>query len=262
MNAGLGTASAQQAAVSDVDIFNFALNLEYLEAEFYRRAAFGQGLQPGDIEGAGTLGTVAGGRQVPFADPNTRKIAVELANDELAHVRTLRNILGGNRVARPSIDLSLAFTFAARAAGLVGPNDNFDAFANDANFLLAAFLFEDVGVTAYYGAAPLISNPTNLSYAARVYAVEAYHAGAIRSLLYVNGFYQQTQAISDARDSLDGSGDDDQGIGDPNTSNLVPSTPTGLVYARTPQQVLNIVYLNPNTQPTGFFPNGLNGTLR
>ena len=258
--AGAGPAAAQ--AVNDVDIFNFALNLEYLEAEFYTRAAFGQGLQAGDIEGNGQQGTVAGGRQVPFSDPNVRYYASEIANDELAHVRLLRSILGGRRVARPSIDLSLSFTIAARAAGLVGPTGTFDAFANDANFLLAAFIFEDVGVTAYKGAAPLISDPANLSGAARILAVEGYHAGAIRALLYANGFYTQTQAISDARDSLDGPADLDQGIGNQTTANIVPSDAGGVAFSRTPQQVLNIVYLNANTQPTGFFPNGLNGTIR
>ncbi|MDX7951737.1 ferritin-like domain-containing protein [Lichenihabitans sp. Uapishka_5] len=260
---GAGTkASAQAAGISDVDIFNFALNLEYLEAEFYQRAAFGRGLQPGDIEGTGTLGMVDGGKQVQFADANIGKYAVEIANDELAHVRLLRRALGSNAVARPAIDLGFSFTLAARAAGLVGPNDTFDAFGSDMNFLLAAFIFEDVGVTAYKGAAPLISDPANLSGAARILAVEGYHAGAVRTLLYANGFYQQTQAISDARDSLDGSSDLDQGIGDANTSNIVPSDASGQVFGRTPQEVLNIVYLNPNTQPTGFFPNGLNGTLR
>ena len=255
-------ASAQAAGISDVDIFNFALNLEYLEAEFYQRAAFGRGLQSGDIEGTGTQGEVAGGRQVQFADANIGKYAVEIANDELAHVRLLRRVLGSNAVARPSIDLGLSFTLAARAAGLAGPNDTFDAFDSDSNFLLAAFIFEDVGVTAYKGAAPLISDPANLSGAARILAIEGYHAGAIRTLLYANGFYSQAQAISDARDSLDGSSELDQGIGDVNTSNIIPSDASGQVFSRTPQQVLNIVYLNPNQQPTGFFPNGLNGTLR
>ena len=258
--AGAGPAAAQ--AVNDVDIFNFALNLEYLEAEFYTRAAFGQGLQAGDIEGTGAQGTVAGGRQVPFSDPNIRYYANEIANDELTHVRLLRSVLGGNKVARPSIDLNLSFTIAARSAGLVGPTGTFDAFANDLNFLLAAFIFEDVGVTAYKGAAPLISDPANLSGAARILAVEGYHAGAIRALLYANGFYSQTQAISDARDSLDGPADLDQGIGTATTSNIVPSDAGGVAFSRTTQQVLNIVYLNANTQPTGFFPNGLNGTIR
>ncbi len=260
--ASLGSASAQQAAINDADILNFALNLEYLEAEFYQRAAFGIGLQPGDIEGSGAQGTVSGGRQVQFSDPSTGKYAVEIANDELAHVRFLRATLGSNKVARPSIDLNLAFTFAAQEAGLIGPTQTFDAFGSDLNFLLAAFIFEDVGVTAYNGAAPLISNPTLLSGAARILAVEGYHAGAVRALLYAQGVYTATQQISDARDSLDGPTDDDQGIGNAITSNIIPSDANGLVYARTPQQVLNIVYLNPNGQRTGFFPNGLNGTLR
>ncbi len=249
--------------MSDADIFNFALNLEYLEAEFYQRAAYGSGLLASDVDGSGTPGSVSGGRQVSFADPNIRKIAVELANDELAHVRTLRNALGSNRVSRPAIDLNLAFTFAARAAGLVGPNDTFDAFANDANFLLAAYIFEDVGVSAYLGGGPLIADPRNLSGAARILAVEGYHAGAIRTQLYVNGFYNQAQAITNARNALNPNTNIDQGIGDANTANIVlTNLTTGVTPARTPQQVLNIVYLNANTRPTGFFPNGLNGTIR
>ena len=261
--AGAATPAGAQQAVNDVDIFNFALNLEYLEAEFYQRAAFGQGLQASDVDGTGTPGTVSGGRQIAFSDANIRKIAVELANDELAHVRTLRAALGSNRVARPAIDLNLSFTLAARAAGLVGPNDTFDAYANDMNFLLAAFIFEDVGVSAYLGGGPLLSDPANLSGAARILAVEGYHAGAIRTELYVNGFYSQTQAIATARNNLNPGTNIDQGIGDVNTANLVFTNPTtGVTPARTPQQVLNIVYLNADTRPTGFFPNGLNGTIR
>ena len=254
--------SALAQSVTDADIFNFALNLEYLEAEFYLRASVGQGLATAEVTGTGTLGPVSGGRAVPFATQAIANYANEIARNERAHVNTLRAALGSNAVARPAIDLNLAFTFAARAAGLAGPNDNFDAFANETNFLLAAFIFEDVGVTAYNGAAPLIKDPRNLAGAASILAVEAYHAGIIRTILYSRGLFSQAQAISNARDSLDGASDDDQGIGDATTSNLTPVDQRGLVYARTPQQVLNIVYLNPNGQPTGFFPNGLNGTVR
>ena len=260
--ADVGPASAQ-AAPTDVDIFNFALNLEYLEAEFYQRAAFGQGLPAADVTGTGTPGPVAGGRQVPFADPNIRKIAIELANDELAHVRLLRRALGANRVARPAIDLNFAFTLAARLAGLVGPNDVFDAYANDANFLLASYIFEDVGTSAYLGAAPLISDPANLSGAARILAVEGYHAGAIRTELYANGFYAAAQAITNARNAVNPGTNLDQGIGDANTANIVLTNPnTGVTPSRTTTQVLNVVYLNQFTRPTGFFPSGLNGTIR
>ena len=265
--ASLGPAQAQKSPATDIAIFNFALNLEYLEAEFYLRAAFGQGLSNADVDGnpnLGPLGPVAGGRQVPFSSANIRKYAVELANDELAHVRTLRNALGPNRVARPAIDLGLSFTIAARAAGLAGPNDIFDPFANDVNFLLASFIFEDVGVTAYNGALTSINDARNLSAAASIMAVEAYHSGAIRTLLYGMGLQVQAGKISAARDSLDNTPTAttlDQGIGDSVTVNVTPTDVNGLAYQRTTDQVLNIVYLNPNKQKTGFFPKGMNGAI-
>ena len=261
--AGSKTALAQTSGMSvDQEVFNFALNLEYLEAEFYLRGSTGQGLSDGEVSGLGTLGAVSGGRQVTFESQAVANYANEIARNERAHVNSLRAALGSSAVARPAIDLSLSFTLAARAAGLAGPNDVFDAFANETNFLLAAFIFEDVGVTAYHGAATLIRDPANLAGAAGILAVEAYHAGIIRTILYQRGLFSQAQAISDARDSLDGAGDLDQGIGDNTTSNLVPVDSRGIAFQRTPTQVLNIVYLNPNTQPTGFFPNGLNGDIR
>src|SRR5918993_4273047 len=185
MGAGLAGSrqAVAQATPTDADILNFALNLEYLEAEFYLRAATGRGLPSGDVGGTGTLGHVIGGRKVHFKTKAFRLYAEEIAHDEAAHVRFLRTALGSAAVARPAIDLNTAFTAAARAAGAVGPNQRFDAFANERNFLLAAFLFEDVGVTAYKGAAPLISDRGVLEAAAGLLAVEAYHAGEIRTVL-------------------------------------------------------------------------------
>ncbi|MFK5600301.1 ferritin-like domain-containing protein [Methylobacterium sp. HMF5984] len=259
-DAGHSPAAAQ--SITDADIFNFALNLEYLEAEFYLRASVGQGLADAEVQGTGTLGPVAGGRAVPFQSQIIANYANEIARNERQHVNTLRAALGSNAVARPAIDLGFAFTIAARAAGLAGPNDTFDAFANETNFLLAAFIFEDVGVTAYHGAAPLIKDPANLAGAAGILAVEAYHAGIIRTVLYSRGLYTQAQAISDARDSLDGASDLDQGIGNATTSNLTPVDSSGIAFQRTPQQVLSIVYLNAGAQPNGFFPKGLNGNVK
>ncbi|GJE60030.1 ferritin-like domain-containing protein [Methylobacterium trifolii] len=259
-----GTGAVQEAAaqtVTDTDILNFALNLEYLEAEFYLRAATGAGLSNSEIGGGtGTLGPVAGGRQVTFATDAIRNYAFEIAAEERAHVQLLRSALGSARVNRPAIDISNAFNIAASFAGL---GSTFDAYANETNFLLAAFIFEDVGVSAYLGAAPLISSKQILAAAGGLLAAEAYHAGTIRTVLYSRGLYSQAQAISDARDRLDNSNDDDQGIGTVTTANTSLTDPaTGLPYARTTTEVLRIVYLNGNAQPTGFFPNGLNGTIR
>jgi len=70
------------------------------------------------------------------------------------------------------------------------------------------------------------------------------------------------QKISDVRDAVHGPDDLDQPIFVDGTVNIVPTDSNGLAYSRAPQQVLNIVYLNPNRMPGGFFPNGLNGTFR
>jgi Ferritin-like domain len=255
--------------VSDGSILNFALNLEYLEAEFYLRAATGSGLPDSQTGGKHARGGVTGGHAVPFQSAALKNIANEIAKDEQQHVAFLRKALGGAKVSRPTIDLQDSFTAAARAAGVVGPTDTFDPFASDQAFLLGAFLFEDVGVTAYKGAAPLISNKTYLSAAAGILAVEAYHGGIIRGALYAAGFqdpsvYGTVDKLSAARDLLDGKGDDDQGIGDRSTANLVPTDGNSIAYGRTPGKVLDIVYLNLSGKPVskgGFYPHGVNGTI-
>ncbi len=255
---GAGVAEAADGP-SDAAVLNFALNLEYLEAEFYLRAFYGTGLKSSQTDGTGKLGGVTGGRKVTFKDKLARDYAEEIAQDEKAHVDFLRSALGSAKVARPTINLDDAFQAAATAAGL----GKFDAFANENSFLLGAFIFEDVGVTAYKGASPLISNKTFLEAAAGILAVEAYHASLIRTLLLVRGLVKETNSISRARDSLDGPKNLDQGITrDSGKANIVPTDANSLVYSRSAGQVLNIVYLNPKSVTKGgFFPDGVNGTI-
>ncbi|HEX8412335.1 MAG TPA: ferritin-like domain-containing protein, partial [Sphingomicrobium sp.] len=138
------TATATTANL-DVDILNFALQLEYLEAQFYSFAVLGTGLPANMVSGTGVAGGVAGGRQVQFTDPVVRQYALEIASDEIAHVRFLRAALGASAVAQPAIDIGVtptsAFSNAARASGLIGAGQAFDVYANDENFLLGAFIF-------------------------------------------------------------------------------------------------------------------------
>ncbi len=269
-------ANAQSSSgPSDAEILNFALNLEYLEAQFYQYAAFGTGLTADLLTGTGTQGAVTGGHQVPFRDPVVAAYAREIARDELAHVKFLRSALGGAAVAQPALDISAtnpngSFSSAARAAGLVGPGVVFDPYANDENFLLGAFIFEDVGVTAYKGASPLISNKTFLEAAAGILAAEAYHAGLIRTVLYAKGISTTpslitgANAISAARDTLDHMKHRDQGIVlTAGESNIAPLDANGLAFSRSYSDVLNIVYLSTAAVTQGgFFPAGVNGTLR
>jgi len=268
------TPTPTPAVVTDADILNFALNLEYLEAQFYSFAALGVGLDASLTSGIGGTGTVTGGRKVTFTDPVVAAYAQEIAQDEINHVRFLRSAIGTATVGQPAIDIgtspSGAFSSAARAAGLItGTGSMFDPYASDENFLLGAYIFEDVGVSAYKGAAALIKNKTFTEAAAGILAAEAYHAGLIRTVLYRKGIaaptlIDATEAISNARDSLDGASDLDQGIRAVNgASNIVPTDSNGLAYSRTAGQVLNIVYLNKTAVSAGgFFPVGVNGTIR
>ena len=258
MLAGLKPATAA-TAVTDADILNFALNLEYLEAEYYIRAVTGVGLTASDTTGStGPSGGVTGGSQVAFSTPAIQQYANEIATDELNHVRFIRSVLGASAVSEPAVDLVNSFNTLAVAAGL---GASFNPFLNETNFLIGAYIFEDVGVTAYRGAAPLVQNKQILSAAAGILAVEAYHASEIRVLLLQMGQATATQKISALRASLSGAADD-QGVVLNGVSNIVPTDANSLVFSRTTRQVLNIVYGGVNATNGLFFPNGMNGNIR
>ena len=174
----------------DSDYVQFALNLEYLEAEYYLYAATGSGLSSTDAgTGAGTT-KVPSVTQVQFtAGSALQQYANEIAQDELNHVRFLRSTLtslGVTPVSRPALDLTF-FAGLATAAGISG---TFNPFADPVSFLIGAFVFEDVGVTAYHGAAGALSTTTTgktiLGAAASIMAVEAYHAAEIRTIIAAN----------------------------------------------------------------------------
>lgn len=256
-----GAAAVSQPKITDEDIFNFALNLESLETEYYLRGTTGRGMS--DSDAGSEPGSVTGGAMVPWKDQDLRQFMEEVAQNELAHVRFFRRVLGKQAVSRPTIDLAGGFRAAAKAAGL---GDTFDPFASEMNFFLGGMLMEDVGVTAYHGAAPLLTSKKNLDAAAGILAVEAYHMGMVRSTLYRMGKEARdaANAVSDARDRLDGAPDVDQGIMANGRPNIVPADSDAKAFSRTPQQVLRIVYLTDKDGVSGggIFPNGMNGTLR
>ena len=225
--AGLGKRSS---ADIDIDILNFALNLEYLEAEFYSYAVYGHGISPSLFPGNGNTGPTTGGKKVNFGDAKLQAIATEIAQDELNHVILLRSALGNLAVAKPAINL------LAVGVGFNSPTE----------FLTLSRAFEDTGVSAYGGAARYITNPDYLEVAARILAVEAYHAGNIRLQLAK----PQPGFATDGMDQP------------PTTTNYIPTDPNtdSLAIIRSSQQVAAIVRGNDGTKKGGFFPQGLNGT--
>jgi stage V sporulation protein SpoVS len=253
------TRPADAATYTDADILNFALNLEYLEAEYYLRAVTGSGLPSGLVGKTGGV-TAPTNTLVPFSTTAIAYYAQRIANDELSHVTFLRTALGSSAVDEPAIDLMSSFTTLAIAAGLIVPGQTFNPFENEVNFLLGAYIFEDVGVTAYAGAANALTTPDNLAYAASVLAVEGYHAGAIRGYLSTIGAGSVTNAISALRQKLGGVTDNGTEVPN-NPYNFQNVDVNGQVYRRTPQQVLSIVY-GGGTSSGLFFPSGTNGLFK
>lgn len=269
-----GKASAQSIDL-DPEIANFALNLEYLEAEYYTYGVTGNSIEALGIDttgvntGGGDPGpiTIKANPKVTFALPAFEQAANEIALDEQAHVKLIRSMLASHGIqpaARPAIDLLNSFNTLASVAGLPTP---FDPFANELNFLLGAYIFEDVGVSAYHGAAALITDKTVLSTAAGILGIEAYHAGLIRTGLFEAGQGAATQAISEVRLALGGSVDygvaqGAYGNGPTGDASIILSDSNSLAAIRTTRQVLNIVYGGVNATSGLFFPSALNGAIR
>jgi rubrerythrin len=136
-----------------VNVLNFALTLEYLEAEFYQTGVGTSGLLPADVRGQFD----------------------QIRKHEVAHVEFLKQVLGSKAVSKPAFDYT---------AGMGRKNGPFaDVFSNPATFAAVAQAFEDTGVRAYKGqAANLMSNGTVLQAALQIHSVEARHAAQVRRI--------------------------------------------------------------------------------
>jgi len=156
---------------------------------------------------------------------------MEIAADERAHVELLLGALGSSAIVKPAINLNaLGFGFGS---------------LND--FLKLARIFEDIGVTAYAGAAPLLSSAV-IGTAAKILAAEAQHVSNIR--LQIARLAVATAPALDTVDIL-------PPPSNPNQYFSLDSN--GLCETRTPPQVLYLAYGAPNATAGAFFPNGANG---
>ena len=149
-------AGSKGTADTIIEILNYALTLEYLEAEFYAKALASPGLIPAQI--SNSIQTIS--------------------RHETAHVNFLRTTitsLGGTPVPKPTFDFS-----GGNGTGM-GPFK--DAFTNLDLFLAVSQTFEDTGVRAYKGRAPeLVQTGDILTAALRIHSVEARHAAHIREI--------------------------------------------------------------------------------
>jgi hypothetical protein len=141
-------AAAAAAGLTDIDILQFALTLEHLESEFYRQG-FAQ--FPADQF------TALGLTQQEISD------LTNIGKTEEAHVVTLQGAIAQAGV-QPVQACQYNFGFTD-ALGMVG----------------TAAVLENVGVSAYLGGAPLISDGGILTTAGTILTVEARHQSFVRA---------------------------------------------------------------------------------
>ncbi len=241
----VGALPSEAQSSVEIDVLNFALNLEFLEAEFYTYGQYGYGIEQMGIKVSGVAngrsnrdgGTTTGGKMVNFTDDQifSKEITAEIGTDERAHVVLLQSFLGRNAIAKPDINLT--------ALGF--------GFDTEKDFVELAHIFETIGVSAYAGAAHLLTTPIVIQTAARILAVEALHTGSLNT---------QVAKLSIASPKLDGADLVPPRTG-PQNQYLPVNTANGLPALRTVAQVLNLAYGGENRTRGGFFPNGVNGAF-
>jgi hypothetical protein len=246
--------SAAASGVQPSDVLNFALNLEYLEATFYAYLTTGADLPSSLITGA--TGPVTMPPAIPAWQSNFIEDMVnEIYYDEMSHVADLQAALASAAVPRPALNL---------AGGGV---------ATTGTYLQISRTFEDVGVTAYAGAAQYLSG-TDLTYAAQILGVEGFHAGALRFAAILYGV--AGGAAADAEDVIPndegspaaarlGPGTNGGYFATASAANMTNGVFPGFAFTRTASQVLNIVLgAGGATGVTtgGYFPQGMNGNIK
>ncbi|KAL1539149.1 desiccation-related protein PCC13-62-like [Salvia divinorum] len=263
---------------SDVDLLEFPLNLEYLEADFFSWGALGHGIdhfEPNLTKG----GPKPLGAKKAKLSPLIKDIIAQFAFQEFGHLRAIQETVPG--FPRPLLNLSAA-SFAAVIDSAVGKTlePPFDPYASDVNFLLASYLIPYVGLTGYVGANPKLKSSTSKRLVAGLLGVESGQDAVIRALLYQRAKFkvhpysytvaELTDKISNLRDKLGKNGTKDEGLivkhaegaGGKVAGNVLAGDKNSLAYDRTPEEILRIVYASgKETHPGGFYPKGASGNI-
>ncbi|CAL9110036.1 unnamed protein product [Musa acuminata var. zebrina] len=262
----------------DVDLLQFALNLEHIEADFFLFAALGRGLDSIAPELA-MGGPPPIGAMKANLDETTRLIIEEFGYQEVGHLRAIKTTVGG--FPRPLLDLS-SHNFAKIMNDAFGYHLDppFDPYIDTINFLLASYVIPYMGLVGYVGANPNINGYVSKRLLAGLLAVEAGQDAIIRDRLYqhMHEFVppyritvaEFTDRISALRNRLAMCGIKDEGLLVPLVlgaegriaTNVISANRNSLAYRRTPAEVLRVVYGTGNEhQPGGFLPKGGNGTI-
>ncbi|CAL5409443.1 unnamed protein product [Camellia sinensis] len=263
---------------SDIDLLEFPLNLEYLEAEFFLWGSLGYGLD--SIAPNLTMGGPPPvGTTKARLDPFTKDVILQFAFQEVGHLRAIKNTVRG--FPRPLLNLSAeAFGNVMNSAFGRALKPAFDPYANELNFLLASYVIPYVGLTGYVGANPKLQSPISKRLVAGLLAVESGQDAVIRGLLYERArekvkpygitVAEFTDRISELRNKLGSAGVKDEGLIVPTfqgaegklRGNVLAGDQNSVGYDRTPEEILRIIYSSGDEHvPGGFYPKGADGRI-
>eukprot|EP00271_Cylindrocystis_brebissonii_P020655 TRINITY_DN6934_c0_g1_i2.p1 TRINITY_DN6934_c0_g1~~TRINITY_DN6934_c0_g1_i2.p1 ORF type:complete len:305 (-),score=52.48 TRINITY_DN6934_c0_g1_i2:513-1427(-) len=280
---GLASAQLPEApsnghSFTDKDFFELALNLEYLEAEFYLKSVYGYGVEGVDKKLTGGGPNSKGGK-IASLSSDIQAVAEMFALQEVGHIRIIREYLKKEKISRPLVDIDGNWQVVFKAATNNVITD-FDPYANDANWLLAAYVLPYVGLTAYVGTNPLLRAKASKQLLAGVLGIEGGQDAVLRTLLWLRRSevvapYNKTIAeltgdTSLLRDKLASTEHHDENIvvskhrgaeGRIKT-NILSANADSLSFARNAYETLRIMYGNGNEgKPGGFYPEGAHGYI-
>ncbi|OMO54365.1 desiccation-related protein PCC13-62-like protein [Corchorus capsularis] len=263
---------------SDLDLLEFPLNLEYLEAEFFLYGSLGYGLDR--VAPNLTMGgpTPIGATKANL-DPVVNDIILQFAYQEVGHLRAIKNTVKG--FPRPQLDLSKeSFAKTMDKAFRRTLDPPFDPYANSINYLIASYLVPYVGLTGYVGASPRLQGAVSKRLVAGLLGVESGQDAVIRGLLYERAreevlpynitVAEFTNRISKLRNRLGNAGWKDEGLIIPKArgaegrinGNVLAGDEYSVAFDRSPEEILRIVYGSGDERaPGGFYPKGGDGAI-
>ncbi|KAI5659090.1 hypothetical protein M9H77_27883 [Catharanthus roseus] len=262
----------------DIDLLQFPVNLEFLEAEWFLWGGLGHGL---DV----ALPELTGGGPPPIGvkkanlDPLVTKIVVEFAYQEVGHLRALKDTVG--LFPRPQLDLSASnFATVINLALNKTLEPPFDPYSSSLAYMLASYAVPYVGLVGYVGTNPHLKGYKSKRLLAGLLGVESGQDAVIRTYLYERAeqvvepynvtVAEITTGISLLRNKLAGCGNKDEGVMVPlelgaenkTTSNVLSANAYSISYDRTQAEILRIIYGTGKEDVPGlFYPKGGNGKI-
>ncbi|KAK7363443.1 hypothetical protein VNO77_05586 [Canavalia gladiata] len=260
---------------SEADLLEFPQNLAYLVADFYLLGATGHTLDafaPGLAQG----GPAPIGGKLANLDPLIRDVSFQFGLIAIGHLRALKSVVKG--LPRPLMNISkdVFGEFVNEAFGQPF-HPPFDPYANSINFLLASYAISFSASTMYAGIASKVQNVASKELVAGLLGVASGLDTTIRAYLYEHRnltvtpynvtVSEFTNRISELGNKLGKEGTKSEGLEVPPSQgaegkvsgNVIDANKYSLSYARTPEEILRIVYGSGDERvPGGFYPKGAN----